>query len=140
MNHTSYQIDLPSDAKAVVFYNGIKALNIRGFFWLWQQIFVGKLNGVSQAPGCVEAKLAICTPTEAVIVSYWQDEQSLMAFFHSPLHCQMMKNMTNIVAVDKKAIAVFNETYSPLKSGRYLNEPQGLAKIYPAIADRAIAK
>ena len=135
MNHTSYQIDLPPDAKAVVFYNGIKALNVRGFFWLWQQIFVDKLNSVDQASGCIEAKLAICSPTEAVIVSYWQDEQSLMAFFHSPLHRQMMKNMMNIVTADEKAIAVFNETYSPLRSGRYFNEPQGLAKIYPAIAE-----
>jgi hypothetical protein len=31
------------------------------------------------------------------------------------------------------AIALFNETYCPLKSGRYFNQPQGLAKIFPAI-------
>lgn len=141
MNHTSYKIDLPANAKVVVFYNGIKALNIRGFFWLWRQIFMGEINSVKQAPGCIEAKPAICTPTEVVIVSYWQDEQSLMAFFHSPLHRQMMKNTMNIIAADKNAIALFNETYSPLRSGMYFNKPQGLAKIYPAIAkSKALAK
>ncbi len=44
-----------------------------------------------------------------------------------------MKNMMNILAADYKAIAIFNETYRPLGSGRYFNEPQGLAKIYPAL-------
>lgn len=131
MNHTSYQIDLPEDSEVVVFYNGIKALNLRGFFWLWQQIFT---TGVIAAPGCVETKLTICSPKEAIIVSYWQNEASLMQFFHSPLHRQMMKSMMKIITVDPGAIAVFNETYRPLRSGRYFNEPQGLAKIYPAIA------
>lgn len=45
----------------------------------------------------------------------------------------MMKDVKQIIAADPKAIAVFNETYRPIKSGRYFNEPQGLAKIYPAI-------
>ena len=133
MHQTSYQIDLPQDSNVVVFYNGIKALNNKGFFWLWQQIFTARLNSVSKASGCIEAKLAICSHHEAVIVSYWQDEASLMQFFHSPLHRQMMKNMMNIIKADPGAIAVFNETYRPLRSGRYFNEPQGLAKIYPAI-------
>ena len=46
----------------------------------------------------------------------------------------MMKNMTSFIKTDPEAIAVFNETYRPLRSGQYLNEPQGLAKIYSAIA------
>ena len=133
MNHTSYQIALPQDTEVVVFLNGIKALNPKGFFWLWQQVFTAKLNTVIKASGCVETKLSICSPTEVVIISYWQDEASLTEFFHSPLHRQMMKDMMQIVAADPKAIAVFNETYRPIKSGRYYNEPQGLAKIYPAI-------
>ena len=138
MNRTSYQIDLPENSEVVVFYNGIKALNPRGFFWLWQQILFGKMT-VIKAKGCVEAKLSICSHKEAVIVSYWQDEASLMKFFHSPLHRKMMKNMISILESDSNAIAVFNETYRPLRSGRYFNEPQGLAKIYPAI-DTATAK
>ena len=133
MNHTSYQIDLPQDAPVVVFFNGMKALNLKGFFWLWRQILLGKLHHVTQALGCLETKLAICSPTEAVIVSYWQDDKSLKEFFHSPLHRKMMKNTVKIIAADKKAIALFNETYRPLKSGMYFNDPQGLAKIYPAI-------
>ena len=134
MHQTSYQIDLPENSDVVVFYNGIKAMNIKGFFWLWQQISQGKLLEVREALGCVEAKLGICSYREAVIVTYWQDEASLMKFFHSPLHRQMMKSMNSFIAATPEAIAVFNETYRPLRSGRYFNEPQGLAKIYPAIS------
>ena len=138
MNHTSYQIDLPQNPNVVVFYNGIKALNLKGFFWLWQQILSGSSTNVLDAEGCIDAKIGICSHQEAVIVSYWQDEASLMEFFHSPLHREMMKEMRNIIAKDGRAIAVFNETYRPLRSGRYFNEPQGLAKIYPAINHAAI--
>ena len=130
MHQTSYQIDLPQDSEVVVFFNGIKALNIKGFFWLWQQIFT---TSVDEVPGCIETKLSICSHQEAVIVSYWQNEASLMQFFHSPSHRQMMKNMTSLIAADSGAIAVFNEIYRPVRSGKYLNEPQGLAKIYPAV-------
>ena len=131
MHHTSYQIDLPQDSEVVVFLNGIKALNLKGFFWLWQQIFT---TSVEEDSGCIETKLSICgSLQEAVIVSYWRDEASLMQFFRSPLHRQMMKNMNSFIAANPEAIAVYNETYRPLRSGRYFNEPQGLAKIYPAI-------
>lgn len=130
MNHTSYSIDLPQDSKTVVFINGIKALNLKGFVWLWQEVML-KNTGLIKAKGCIEAKQAICSHREVVIVSYWQDEASLMGFFHSPLHRKMMKNMFDLISTDSQAIAVFNETYRPLRSGKYFNEPQGLAKIYP---------
>jgi heme-degrading monooxygenase HmoA len=135
MNHTSYQIDLPKNSNVVVFYNGIKAMNSKGFFWLWQQLLLGNQNQtvIFQADGCLEVKLCICSYREAIIVSYWQNEASLMKFFHSPLHRKMMKNMTDIIATDPQAISVFNETYRPVRSGRYFNEPQGLAKIYPML-------
>ena len=131
MHHTSYQIDLPQDSEVVVFFNGIKALNIKGFFWLWQQILT---TSVKEVPGCIETKLSVCGGLqEAIIVSYWQNEASLMQFFHNPLHRQMMKNMNSFIADEPGAIAVFNEIYRPVRSGKYFNEPQGLAKIYPAI-------
>ena len=139
MNHTFYQIDLPQDTEVVVFYNGIKALSVKGWLWLWREILTAKSNTVIKAPGCVETKLCICSPTEVVIVSYWEAQKNLMEFFHSPLHRQMMKSMTQIIKADPKAIAVFNETYSPVGSGRYFNEPQGLAKIYPAIEQAKVA-
>ena len=132
MNSGSYQIELPQDSEVVVFYNGIKALNSRGVFWLWRQITSGKLLDIEKAPGCMDAKLSICSHREAIIVSYWQTQLSLTEFYRSPLHCQMMRDTKNLLAKDAGAIALFNETYSPLRSGMYLNEPQGLAKIYPA--------
>ena len=133
MKYTSYQIDLSQDCDVVVFYNGMKALNRRGFIWLWQQLLAGDLRDLIKAPGCLEAKYGICSPLEVTIVSYWQDEASLMQFFHSPLHRKMMKNMMKVIDRDSQAIALNNETYCPLRSGKYVNEPNGLAKIYPAI-------
>lgn len=133
MNSNSYKIELPQDSDVIVFYNGIKALNIRGWFWLWKQIFMGSLIDITKAPGCVEAKLSIHTYKEAIIVSYWQDEASLIQFFRSSLHREMMKSTKELLVKDANAIALFNETYRPLRSGMYLNEPQGLAKIYPAV-------
>ena len=73
MQHTSYQIDLPKNSEVVVFLNGIKALNIKGFFWLWQQVFQ---ISVIKAPGCIDTKMTICNHQEVMIVSYWQDEAS----------------------------------------------------------------
>ena len=129
----TFYFRLPKDPDVVVFYNGIKALNIRGWFWLWRQVFTGNLIDVTKAAGCIEAKLSICSPQEAIIVSYWQDEASLTQFFRSPLHREMMKSTKELLGKDLEAISLFNETYRPLRSGMYLNEPQGLAKIYPAV-------
>lgn len=131
MNHSSYAIDLPQDSSAVVFINGIKALNFRGFIWLWQLILSERNMGLTKVEGCIQAKLGICSHREAVIISYWQDRASLMNFFHSSSHRRMMKNTIDLISTDSQAIAVFNETYRPLHSGKYFNEPQGLAKIYP---------
>ena len=133
MSHTSYQIDLPVDSQVVVFFNGIKALNLKGFLWLWQQVLFNNF-GIANAKGCLEQKLCICSHQEVVLVSYWQDEASLREFFRSPLHRQMMKSMKNFITTAPQAIAVFNETYRPVSSGKYFNEPQGLAKIYPPVA------
>jgi hypothetical protein len=46
---------------------------------------------------------------------------------------RLIKNTIAILTADNKALAMYNETYRPLSSGKYLNEPQGLAKIYPAL-------
>ena len=133
MNFVSYRIELPQKPDVVVFYNGIKALNFRGWLWLWQEVLSGNAIGITKAPGCIEAKLSICSPQEVVIVSYWQDEASLTEFYRSPLHWEMMNTTKELLKEDSEAIALFNETYRPLRSGIYLNEPQGLAKIYPAV-------
>ena len=138
--YTSYQIDLPQNSDVVVFYNGIKALNTRGFVWLWRELFAGDLRELTKATGCLEAKYSICSPWEATIVSYWQNEASLMQFFHSPLHRKMMKSTMEIINRDSQAIALYNETYRPIHSGKYFNEPNGLAKIYPAIQKSMLAK
>jgi heme-degrading monooxygenase HmoA len=133
MKYTSYQIDLPENPDVVVFYNGIKAHNLKGLVWLWQEILTSNLTDINQVKGCIQAKSSISSYREVIIVSYWENEARLNEFFHSPLHHQMMKSMMNIIATAPQAISSFNETYHPLRSGKYFNQPQGLARIYPAI-------
>ena len=132
MKQTSYQIDLPQTPNAVVFINGIKAENLWGCWWLWRQRFSIRQACIT-AEGCQEVKAGICSPQEVVIVSYWQDEASLMAFFHSPIHGQMMKKMLNFLATHPQALSLYNETYNPLRSGKYFQQPHGLAKMYQPV-------
>ena len=129
MKQASYQIDLPESPNAVVFVNGIKAENLAGCLWLWRQSFSIR-QACLAAVGCQEVKAGICSPQEVVIVSYWQDEASLMRFFHSPVHRQMMKQMVNFISTHPQALSLYNETYHPLRSGKYFQKPNGLAKLY----------
>lgn len=131
MHYASSQIDLPKNSEVVVSLNGIKALNRKGFFWFWQQIF--QMRKI-EAPGCIDTILTICNNKEAMVISYWQDEASLMNLFDSSTHRQMMKSMGKMIKNNPESVAFFNEIYSLLRSGKHFNEPQGLAKIYPAIS------
>lgn len=132
MKQASYQIDLPESPKAIVFINGIKAENLLGCLWLWRQRFSIR-QACLTAAGCQEVKVGNCSPQEVVIVSYWQDEVSLMAFFQSPVHRQMMKEMASFLSNYPQALSLYNETYRPLRSGKYFQKPHGLAKIYQPI-------
>ena len=132
MKQASYQIDLPESPEAVVFVNGIKAENLAGCWWLWRKSFSIR-QACLAAAGCEEVKVGNCSLQEAVIVSYWQDEASLMAFFHSPVHRQMMKEMVGFLATHPQALSLYNETYRPLRSGKYFQKPHGLAKMYQPV-------
>ena len=125
MSYAVYQIELPENPEAVIFVNGFLARNRAGFFWMWRNIFWIR-NVTAQAEGCVQVKSGICSPNEVVMVSYWIDIASLKQFFKSEPHRQMMQ----FLAKNSKSLCLYNETYTPLKSGKYINEPQGMATIY----------
>ncbi|MEH2207201.1 MAG: hypothetical protein V7K53_24540 [Nostoc sp.] len=38
--------------------------------------------------------------------------------------------MMQFIAKNPQSLCLYNETYSPLHSGKYINEPQGMATIY----------
>ncbi|MGK7935000.1 MAG: DUF4188 domain-containing protein [Xenococcaceae cyanobacterium] len=132
MKQASYQIDLPEKPEAVVFVNGIKAENLLGCLWLWKQSFSIR-KACLAAAGCKEVKAGKCSLQEVVIVSYWQDEASLMSFFHSRVHRQMMKEMMGFLSTHPQALSLYNETYRPLRSGKYFQKPHGLAKMYQPV-------
>jgi len=83
-------------------------------------------NVTAQAEGCVQVKAGICGPNEVVMLSYWVSEESLKKFFRGGPHRQMMQ----FTAENPESLCLYNETYRPLESGKYISEPQGLATIY----------
>lgn len=128
MNYSVYQVALPESPEAVVFVNGFVARDRAGFFWLWRKLLWIK-NVTAQAKGCMQVKAGICGPNEVMMVSYWLSENSLKDFFRGEAHQQMMQ----FTAKNPKSLCLYNETYKPSQSGKYINEPQGMAAIYPRL-------
>lgn len=125
MSYEVYQLNLPESPEAVIFINGFLAGDRSGFFWMWRNLAWIK-NVTAQAEGCVQVKAGICGSNEVVMVSYWLSEGSLQKFFRGKFHRQMMQ----FTSKNPQSLCLYNETYRPLKSGKYIGEPQGLANIY----------
>lgn len=125
MSYSTYQVNLPESPEAVIFVNGFLARDRTGFFWLWRNLFWIK-NATTRAEGCMQVKAGICGPNEVVMVSYWLSEASLKKFFRGEPHRQMMQ----FTAENPESLCLYNETYRPLQSGKYINEPQRMAAIY----------
>lgn len=125
MSYSVYQIALPEKPEAVIFVNGFLARDRGGFLWLWRNVFWIK-TVTAQAEGCVQVKAGICDPNEVVMVSYWRDRASLKHFFTGEPHRRMMQ----FTRKNSNSLGLYNETYQPTHSGKYINEPQGMATIY----------
>jgi Domain of unknown function (DUF4188) len=129
-SYSIYQIDLPEQPEAVVFVNGFLARDRAGFFWMWKNIlWIG--SATAKVDGCVQVKAGICGPNEVVMVSYWRSEHDLKQFFRGEAHRQMIQ----FVMKNPNSLCLYNETYQPEKSGKYSHEPQGMAKLYPSLAN-----
>ena len=135
MGYSSYQINLPESPEAVAFVNGFLARNLSGLLWMWKNVFWIR-NATTDAEGCVQVKAGICGPKEVVMVSYWQSEDSIKNFFRGKPHRQMM----HYIAQHSESLCLYNETYRPDRSGKYIHEPQGLAIIYPRAAEAKLAQ
>jgi hypothetical protein len=125
MKSAIYQINLPQQPRAVVFVNGIVARDRSGFFWMWKSINSIRLETV-QAAGCLQVKSGICSAREVIMVSYWESEGDLMAFFRGAAHGEMVKFTRRC----PQSLGLYNEIYHPGKSGKYSHEPQGMALVY----------
>jgi heme-degrading monooxygenase HmoA len=126
MSYPVYTVELPAHPEAVVFVQGILSRNLAGLSWLWRNVLWVK-RSTKEAEGCFQIKAGICGPKEVVLVSYWKDTESLMKFFKNQPHQEMIK----YVSRNPDDLCLYNETYRPAKSGKYIHEPQGLAVIYP---------
>lgn len=135
MSYSAYQINLPESPETVVFINGMIARNRSGFFWMWRHLSWIR-NATAEAEGCVQVKAGICGPKEVMVVSYWRDEASLKKFFRGEPHRQMMRYLSQ----NPDSLCLYNETYHPDQSGKYIHEPQGLATIYPRAVEGKLAQ
>ncbi|NJK52207.1 MAG: DUF4188 domain-containing protein [Leptolyngbyaceae cyanobacterium SU_3_3] len=125
MSYSVYKVNLPASLEAIVFVNGFIARDRAGFFWMWKQLLWIK-NVTAEAKGCMQVKAGICGLNEVIMVSYWVSENSLKEFFRGEPHRQMMQ----FIAKNPRSLCLYNETYSPSHSGKYINEPQGMATVY----------
>ena len=121
-----YLTAIPEDSEAVVMIAGMRARTFAGFRYIWSE-------GMSQpkvmraAPGCFQVKPCLISPREVMMITYWEDMGSLMAFFRSKSHIEWMR----YVAKHPNDLNLSAEIYAPQRPGLYLHEPQGMALVYP---------
>ena len=126
MAYQVYTVALPEHPEAVMFIQGIVARNLAGLFWMWRNVlWIKKSNATAE--GCVQVKAGICGVNEVVLASYWEDKGGLGKFFKSQPHQKMMQYLSD----HPNNLTLYNETYRPSRSGKYVNESNGLAVIYP---------
>jgi len=118
-------VQLPDDPQAIVFVNGIKARNMRGFMYMWRNLNQFR-NSPAEAEGCTDIKAGIVGPNEFVVVSYWESAEALRQYFKAEAHRHMMKHFYH----HPDDLELYNETYHPSSAGKY-NAVHGLATVYP---------
>ena len=120
-------VDLPDEPQAIVFVNGVKARNLRGWMYMWRNLNVLR-KSPAEADGCMDVKAGIVGPNEFVVVSYWQSNDALRGYFKSEVHRKMMKHFYHY----PDDLDLYNETYHPTSAGKY-NAEHGMAKVYPLV-------
>lgn len=121
-----YLTALPDAPEALVMIALMRARTLAGFRYMWTY-GMSQPAAVRAAPGCVQAKPCIVGPAELLMVTYWKDMPSLMAFFKGPAHVSWMRHL----AKHPQDLNLAAEIYSPHRPGLYLHEPQGMATLFP---------
>lgn len=125
MSYQVYSVALPEHPQAVTFIQGIVGRNFSGLLWMWRHVsWIRRSN--ETAEGCIQVKAGICGKNEVMLVSYWKNQVSLATFFKSEPHQKMMAYLSE----HPTNLTLYNETYCPSRSGKYVNEPNGLAMVY----------
>lgn len=86
---------------------GLAARNLRGFLFLWTRI-MAFVRGARLAEGCRGVCPGIGSWRSLILVSYWQDRESLQAFARAPTHVAWMR----FIARYPDSLDLFNETYT----------------------------
>lgn len=124
--HDQYLTALPEQPEALIMIALMRARSFSGFRYIWTE-GMSQPAAVRAAPGCIQVKPCIISPRELLMLTYWKDQDSLMAFFRSQAHVGWMRYL----AAHPNDLNMAAEIYSPQRPGLYLHEPQGMALVYP---------
>ena len=125
MKNKTYSIKLPENPNAVFFINGIIARSGKGRIWLWRNIFHMRKT-LGQAEGVIQARGGIVNSKEVMLTSWWGNISYLNKFMKTEQHRQWMNYLLN----NPEELSLYNETYEPKSSGKYFNDPNGMALLF----------
>jgi hypothetical protein len=84
-------------------------------------------RSIGAADGCFMAKGGICSASEIMFSSWWDNEAALMAIMQSAIH----RSWVRYYAQNPGALTLYNETYNCGQPGKYSKSLRGMALHYP---------
>jgi hypothetical protein len=120
------RLDL-QDASALTFINGLQCRGLFGFFFMYST-FLSMILGTRRATGCLGVMPAIVSPRSLLLVSYWEDEESLKRFIGARVHVRWMR----FLGRHPGSLRLFNETYAPPLVASHIGRPLGYAAVEAA--------
>jgi hypothetical protein len=115
------------DASALTFINGLQCRGLFGLLFMYSA-FLSMIFGTRRAPGCLGVLPAIGSPRSLLLVSYWEDEESLKRFIGAQVHVGWMRFLSR----HPGSLRLFNETYAPPLAASYIGKPYGYAAVEAA--------
>ena len=109
-------------ATATTLIIGLSCKNLRGFVYMWTNIFSFILS-TKNADGCLQTLNGISSPFKILLVSYWQSPEQITRFVRSKEHVSWMQ----FIYRHPTSLNLFNETYGAPVRANYINAVAGYA-------------
>ncbi len=122
MNETLVQRPKLENAEHLTLIVGLSCRSIRGFLFMWINIF-SFIWATKKAAGCTHILPGVISPFSILLESYWESPRDMMEFVRSPEHRRWMRFIYKF----PRSLNLFNETYGRPQSANYINSPRGYA-------------
>ena len=107
-----------SDIKVLLV--GLSCRNVRGFLFLWLNIF-SFIRHSKKAAGALQVHAGISSPFFVFLVSYWESEASMVNFVKTPAHRKWMQ----FIVKQPASLHLYNETYDVPVKANFVGHPKG---------------